>query len=719
MQATLQDEWLQSLTGDYNAEHKVVIRQALDLAVRAHTGQSRVSGEPYISHALAVAEILSGLRMDYETVCAAILHDVVEDTDITLDQIHEQFGEAIASLVDGVTKLDNLKGIDLQDHHIARAQAESLRKMLLAMAQDVRVVLIKLADRLHNMRTLKHLPDAKQRRVANETMEIFAPLANRLGIWQIKWELEDLAFRVLEKDTYHRLASQLESKRHQRESMINEAIQLIQDRLADQGIEANIKGRPKHIYSIWRKMQRKGLPFEQLFDVQAIRILVDDVTACYTALGIVHGQWKHIPQEFDDYIANPKENGYQSLHTAVIGPGGYALEVQVRTYAMHQYAEYGVAAHWRYKEQASHDDRAQQEINWLRQMLEWKSEEGHAEDFIDRFKAEVFQERVYVLTPQGTIVDLPMGATPIDFAYHIHTQVGHRCRGARINGKMVPLTTILANSDKVEILTAKEGGPSRDWLNPHAGYLISARARSGIRQWFRQQDFDRNVQDGRAQLEKELSRVGLKLSDTKELPEQFNFKTADDLYAAIGRGELSPMQLIHVLQPRILEEKNVVRPSRPQGTTVSGQDIVVGGVGNLMTQIARCCKPVPYEPIIGFITRGSGVRIHRQDCANMLNLNQDQRSRLVSVAWAHQPDSRYTVAINITAYDRSGLLSDITNVLAKESINVRSVNTYNDEDNIAHMKIIVEISELDQLVRVLNRVAQIPSVLEAVRDTSV
>lgn len=718
MEAEQQQQWLAQLADTYDESQLSVIRQALSLAVQAHAGQSRASGEPYVSHALAVAEILSSLRMDHETICAAILHDVVEDTDIDLQQIHEQFGDGVGSLVDGVTKLDNLRGIGLPDAHIARAQAENLRKMLLAMAQDVRVVLIKLADRLHNMRTLQHLPEHKQQHIARETMDIFAPLANRLGIWQIKWELEDLAFRVLQAETYDRLASQLESKRQQRESMINQAIQSIQEKLAEQGVEADISGRSKHIYSIWRKMERKDLPFEQMFDVRAIRILVDDVTACYTALGIVHGQWKHIPQEFDDYIANPKENGYQSLHTAVIGPGGNALEVQVRTHAMHQYAEYGVAAHWRYKEQASHDVRAEQEINWLRQMLEWKDEEGRAEDFIDRFKAEVFQERVYVLTPQGSILDLPMGSTPIDFAYHIHTQVGHRCRGARVNGKMVPLTTILGNADKVEILTAREGGPSRDWLNPHAGYLISARARSGIRQWFRQQDFERNAHGGKVQLEKELARMGLQLSDTRDLPEAFNFKTADDLYAAIGRGELSPLQLIHTLQPQILGKKPAVKVPTPRGATVSGQDIMVEGVGKLMTQIARCCKPVPYESIIGFITRGSGVRIHRQDCSNMLNLNPEQQGRLIQVAWAHQSDSRYTVSIKITAYDRSGLLNDITHVLAKDSINVLSVNTYNDEDNIAHMKIVVEIVELDQLIRVLSRVSQVPSVLQAVRDTS-
>ena len=696
--------------------HRAVVQQALDMATSAHDGQVRASGEPYVSHVIAVAVILADLRMDHETVCAALLHDVLEDSDISLEDIRQQFGSSIASMVDGVTKLGNLDHIQLAGESLVAAEAESLRKMLLAMAQDVRVVLIKLADRLHNMRTVRHLSPDKQLKLAEETMELFAPLANRLGIWQIKWELEDLSFRILQPDTYKQLAKQLERKRTERESMISEAIELISSRLDEQGVAAQITGRPKHIHSIWKKMQRKDLPFEELFDVQAIRILVNDVTAAYTALGIVHGKWKHIPREFDDYIANPKENGYQSLHTAVIGPGGHALEVQIRTHEMHQYAEYGVAAHWRYKEQASHDDRMQHEINWLRQMLEWKEEERQAEDFIDRFKAEVFQERLYVLTPQGNIVDLPAGATPVDFAYHIHTQVGHRCRGARVNGKMVPLTHLLSNGDKVEILTAKEGGPSRDWLNPHQGYIVSARARSSIRQWFRHQDYDRNMQDGRQLLEKELQRVGLGIASARELHDHFNLKSEEDLFAAIGRNELTATQVINQLKPQILNQK--VKPIPvADNYSAEGQDVIVAGVGKLLTEIASCCKPVPYEPIIGYITRGSGVRIHRQDCVNVLNLTDEQRERLIDVAWANQPDNRYTVSIRIAAYDRAGLLNDITHVIAKEGVNVRAVNTRtHEDDNTAHMQIVTEIENLNQLLKVLNRVSQIPSVLEAVRE---
>ncbi|MCW8962495.1 MAG: bifunctional (p)ppGpp synthetase/guanosine-3',5'-bis(diphosphate) 3'-pyrophosphohydrolase [Gammaproteobacteria bacterium] len=715
MNTSLESQGNQLLT-QISDEHRPLVQLALELAAKAHTDQLRASGEPYISHVMAVANILADLRLDHETICAALLHDSVEDTPVTLEIIRQQLGDSIATMVDGVTKLNSLDDLHVSDDALAASEAESLRKMLLAMAQDVRVVLIKLADRLHNMRTVRHLSQERQKKLAQETMDLFAPLANRLGIWQVKWELEDLSFRILQPQTYKKLARQLERKRNERESMIAEAIDVISSKLKEQGMSADISGRPKHIYSIWRKMQRKGLPFEELFDVQAIRILVDDVTASYTALGIVHGQWKHIPREFDDYIANPKGNGYQSLHTAVIGPGGHALEVQIRTHEMHQYAEYGVAAHWRYKEQASHDDRMQHEINWLRQMLEWKDEERQAEDFIDRFKAEVFQERLYVLTPQGNIIDLPAGATPIDFAYHIHTQVGHRCRGARVNGKMVPLTHALSNGDKVEILTAKEGGPSRDWLNPHQAYIASARARSGIRQWFRQLDYDRNQQDGRQMLEKELQRVGLELADAKTLPPHFNFKSEDDLYAAVGRGEITSSQIINQLKPQILVQK--IKPVPVvENLPGEGQDVIVAGVGKLLTEIATCCKPVPYEPIIGYTTRGSGVRIHRQDCVNVLNLSDEQRPRLIDAAWANQPDSRYTVAIRITAYDRAGLLNDITHVLAREGVNVRAVNTRTDEeDNTAHMQIVTEITNLDQLLQVLNRVAQIPSVLKAVRE---
>ncbi len=665
-------------------------------------------------HAIDVAQTLAELGLDYETLSAALLQNIQLDTE-SKSEIQSQLGSEIFDLVEGVCRLSYLREINPGHSDLPAAQAENLRKMLLAMARDVRVVLIKLADQLSRMRVIQKLSELEQQILAKETLDIYAPLANRLGIWQIKWELEDLAFRKLERDTYKTLASNLERKRIEREAMINQVLEVVRNGLHSQGIDAELKGRPKHIYSIWRKMQRKNLPFDELFDVQAVRVLVDTVTDCYTVLGIVHGEWKHIPQEFDDYIANPKENGYQSLHTAVVGPGGHALEVQIRTHEMHQFAEYGVAAHWLYKEQSRHDAGLHEEINWLRQMLEWKDDEQEAEDFIDRFKSEVFQERLYVLTPQGQVIDLPSHSTPVDFAYHIHTQVGHRCRGAKVNGKMASLTDQLSNGDKVEILTAKEGGPSRDWLNPHLGYIVSGRARSSIRQWFRLQDFEKNLSDGKQQLERELKRVGLQLADARSLPEIFNLHSDDDLYAAVGRGEVTVNQVINQLQPQILDKELPATVNR-QAEVPTGDDIIVAGVGKLMTEIATCCNPVPYESIIGYITRGSGVRIHRQDCVNMLNLNEEQQQRKIQVSWANQPDSRYTVPIKIVAYDRNGLLSDITQVLAKEDVNVRAVNSYSDEeDNTAHMNIVTEITHLDQLMRVLQKVAQVPSVLEAVR----
>jgi GTP pyrophosphokinase len=720
-------QWMQRVIEPNLPAHAGIIQKSLELANTAHADQVRASGEPYINHVLAVAETLADLRMDYETVCAALLHEVPgraihtadeasEDSRFTLEQVCQQIGDPVCQLVAGVAKLDELRTGAEGDVLMEASQAESLRKMLLAMAQDVRVVLIKLADRLHNMQTVGHLPESQQKHLAAETLEIYAPLANRLGIWQIKWALEDLSFRVLHPESFRKLASALDRKRHEREAMIAEVSSQVSELLKKEGIAADIKGRPKHIYSIWRKMQRKNLPFEQLFDIQAIRILVDDVAACYTALGIVHSLWKHISQEFDDYIANPKENGYQSLHTAVVGPDGHPLEVQIRTYEMHQYAEYGVAAHWRYKEQASHDERMQQEINWLRQILEWRDQEQGAGDFIDRFKAEVFQERIYVLTPQGRIVDLPSGATPIDFAYHIHTQVGHQCRGARVNGKMVPLTHVLRNGEQVEILTSSQGQPSRDWMNPHLGYTVSARARSSIRHWFRQQDYDRNLNDGRIMMDKELHRVGLKQSDIKAIHAHFNFNSIDDLYAAIGRGEVTPLQVINAMKPSILKQENLVQRAPKKDSYESGQNVIVEGVGNLLTQIANCCKPVPYEPIIGFITKGSGVRIHRQDCSNIINLDTEKRQRLIDVSWSHHIDTQYTVDIDILAYDRSGLLRDITNVFANDNINVRAVDTRSiAEDNTARMRLTVEITDMDQLIRVLGRIAAIPSVFEVQR----
>jgi GTP pyrophosphokinase len=650
-----------------------------------------------------------------------MLHDVVEDTDVTLDDIRENFGPAIARMVDGVTKMDRIG--EFQKEAAAgtedQGQSENLRKLLLAMAEDVRVVLIKLSDRLHNMRTLQHLGPESQRRISRETLDIYAPLANRLGIWQVKWELEDLSLRYLEPAAYRELVRLLNESREDREDYIARVIKILNAELTQAGIKAKVTGRPKHINSIYRKMQRKRLDFDQIFDMRAVRILVKEEKDCYAALGVVHGLWRHIPKEFDDYIANPKENLYRSLHTAVVGPEGRNLEIQIRTEEMHRHAELGVAAHWRYKEGGSADAGYEEKIAWLRQLLEWKDEERSANDFVDRFKSEAFQERVYVLTPQGRIIDLPQGATPLDFAYAVHTEVGHRCRGAKVDGRIVPLTYALHSGEQVEVLTAKQGGPSRDWMNTHLGYLKTSRARSRVRSWFRHQDFENNVSAGRAILDREMSRVAITKLSTEKIAERFKYKQVDDFLAAIGHGDVTAGQLARAaneLLPR--QDELVVQPRRAPRKELSTTDsgFKVFGVGNLLTTTARCCKPVPNDPIVGYITRGRGVTIHRQDCGNVLRLQGEDRDRLIEVEWGSAGEDGYQVDIAIEAYDRSGLLRDITSELANEKINLVGVNTLTDkQEGMARMSLTLEIADISQLSRVLAKIAQLPNVVEARR----
>jgi len=719
MGAAVQQHLDKLLSGRPEQEQQV-LDAATRLCLSAHHGQQRISGEPYYLHALAVAEILHELKLDYETLAAAILHDVVEDTAVTLEDVRDDFGEVIARLVDGVTKMERIG--EFQDAELGMAdqqQAESLRKLLLAMAEDVRVVLIKLADRLHNMRTLKYLDESRQRRIAHETLDIYAPLANRLGIWQIKWELEDLSLRYLEPEAYQSLARLLDEKRIAREGYIAGVISQLERELRKAGIKATVTGRPKHINSIWRKMQRKRVDFDQIFDVRAVRILVKEEKDCYAALGIVHGLWRHIPKEFDDYIANPKENLYRSLHTAVVGPGGHNLEVQIRTEEMHKHAELGVAAHWRYKEGKGFDPGYEEKIAWLRQLLDWREEEHTANDFVDRFKSEALQERVYVLTPQGRIIDLPQGSTPLDFAYAVHTEIGHRCRGAKINGRIVPLTYQLKNSEQVEVLTTRHGGPSRDWLNSHLGYLKTSRARSRVRSWFKRQDYELNVSAGRGILDKEFHRLGITDLPVERLAARFKFKQIDELLAAIGRGEITPGNLATATSG-LLPKQESQEPVRPRQSRKLQTGALAGfkirGVGNLLTSLARCCRPVPNDPIIGYITRGRGVTVHRQDCGNILRLQGEERARLIEVEWGSTVNENYPVDIAIEAYDRSGLLRDITTLLANERINVTGVNTATDPgDGIARMSLSLEISDISQLSRVLSQIGQLPNVVEARR----
>jgi GTP pyrophosphokinase len=721
------DTWLAPIAQGKSPEEAAVLRRACELAYRAHLPQTRASGEPYIRHALAVAEILAALRMDTETLAAAILHDVVEDTDITLEELEADFGTEVARLVDGVTKMGIIRDYQGQVEKGERgrkekAQAESLRKMLLAMAEDVRVVLIKLADRLHNMRTLGALPEHKRQRIARETLDIFAPLANRLGIWQVKWELEDLAFRHLEPETYRQIAMFLDERRVDRERYIAQVVKRLQHELRKAHTVGEVTGRPKHIYSIWRKMRAKRLDFHQVFDVRAVRVLVEDVAACYAALGVVHSLWHHVPGEFDDYIATPKENQYRSLHTAVVGPQGKTLEVQIRTFEMHEHAELGVAAHWRYKEGTRYDAGFEQKIAWMRQLLEWKEEEADARDFIDRFKAEVFEDRVYVLTPRGQVMDLPQGATPLDFAYHIHTDVGHRCRGAKIDGSIVPLTYELKSGEQVEILTTKHGGPSRDWLNPHLGYIRTSRARAKVRQWFKQLDHDKNIAAGKALLDRELRRLGINDLSLERLSQAFQYTRLDEFLAAVGHGAIHPAKIAgaaHALvtpQPAP-EEKLLHLEPRPTREPSGGTDQVqVYGVGNLLSHTAQCCKPVPEDPIVGYITRGRGVTIHRSDCPNVLRLNAENRGRLIEVGWSRRPARTYPVDIQVDAFDRHGLLRDITSILANEKINVLSVSTRTDRMELrARIDVSLEIADMGQLSRILDRIGQVPNVLEARR----
>ncbi|MBI3777457.1 MAG: GTP diphosphokinase [Gammaproteobacteria bacterium] len=708
------------LTEGRPAEEQDFLRRAVALAARAHAGQRRVSGEPYVQHSLAVAKILAELGLDHESLAAAILHDVVEDGGVALDDLRRDFGARVAALVDGVTKMKVIQEFQSEPSGSRRehAQAESLRKMLLAMAEDVRVVLIKLADRLHNMRTLGALAEEKQKRIARETMDIFAPLANRLGIWQMKWELEDLAFRYLEPAEYRQIAGFLAERREDREAYIERFVATLARELRQAGVVADVSGRPKHIYSIWRKMQRKGRDFERIFDVRAVRVLVNDIRDCYGALGVVHSLWQHVPGEFDDYIATPKENHYRSIHTAVIGPEGKTVEVQIRTHDMHRSSELGVAAHWRYKEGARGDKSYDAKITWLRSLLEWKDEVAAAADFVDQFKSEVFSERVYVFTPKGNIVDMAAGATPLDFAYHVHTDIGHRCRGAKVNGQMVPLTHALKTGDRVEILTVKKGGPSRDWLSPHLGYLQTSKARTKVQHWFREQNFETSVAEGRATLEREFHRLGIADVNYEKLAQRFESGGTDDFLAAVGRGEIKPAQIMTAVQEfagHALRETRAVPVTRAPVAPRAPAGVTIRGVGNLLTRTAKCCNPLPGDPIVGFITRGQGVTIHRQNCPNALRHHAENDERLIEVSWGAAAGQTYPVEVELIAYDRPGLLRDITSLLANEKINVLGVSTVTDRNQAAHMTFTLEIPGIETLSRILALLDQIPNVLEVRR----
>ena len=714
------EPWLASLGNGRSEGERELLRRAFKLASKAHANQTRASGEPYIQHCLAVAQMLAELRLDTDTLAAALMHDTLEDTKVTYERLEAEFGEGIAKLVDGVTKLgqiDQLSG--MSERNIKEdTQAESLRKMLLAMVDDVRVVLIKLADRLHNMRTLGSLPEHKRKRIARETLEIFAPLANRLGIWQIKWELEDLSFRHLEPETYKEIATLIDERRLDRERYIAIIVTRVREELAHAGVNADVRGRPKHIYSIFRKMRRKGVDFNQIYDVRGVRVMVESTGDCYAALGVIHSLWRPIPGEFDDYISTPKDNMYRALHTAVVGPEGKPLEVQIRTNEMDYTAELGIAAHWRYKEGHRQDPVFDNKIAWLRQLMEWRQEVTDAHEFIDSLKTDVFQDRVYTFTPKGDIIDLPTGSTPIDFAYHIHTEVGHRCRGAKVNGRLVALDYQLQNGDQVEILVAKRGGPSRDWLTPHLGYIRTSRARSKIRQWFKRQNREENIVQGREMLERELKRLGLVETPYDQIAKRFNYDKVDDLMAAIGAGDINAHQTAgRALELAEPEEEILELPLVRTMPAAPATGVRVNGVGDLLTNLARCCNPLPGDEIVGYITRGRGVSIHRQECPNILRMND--RERLITVDWGtDEVTETHPVNVRVEAYDRQGLLRDIAEVVADESINLSAANiATRKKDNMATMMITLEIADIDQLSRVLARLERLPNVVEVRRQT--
>ncbi|HET8707676.1 MAG TPA: GTP diphosphokinase, partial [Pseudomonadales bacterium] len=639
------------------------------------------SASSYIT-GLEMADILADLKLDSDALVAAVLYRAVREGKLPIKQVDETFGGAIAKLIDGVIRMAAISAAMNPTRKVvlgqSGAQLDNLRKMLVAMVDDVRVALIKLAERTCAIRAVKDASTEKRQRVAQEVFDIYAPLAHRLGIGHIKWELEDLSFRYLQPDSYKKIAKLLDEKRVDREQYIERVVKSLQTALGKMGIKADVTGRAKHIYSIWRKMKRKGIDFSQVYDVRAVRVLVPEVRDCYAALGVVHSLWQHIPKEFDDYIATPKDNGYRSLHTAVLGPESKVLEVQIRTHEMHDEAELGVCAHWRYKEGVKAKQRGayDEKIAWLRQVLEWQEELGDTgvSGLMAQFGQEVVDERVYVFTPEGHVVDLAMGATPLDFSYHIHTEVGNRCRGAKVNGRIVPLNYTLRTGDQVQILTGKEAAPSRDWLNPNLGFIQTSRARAKVQHWFKQQDRSKNVADGRALLEREFQRLAITDVDLNTLLPKLNVKTVEDIYAAIGAGDLRPAQVLNLLPNALRPLQEELPLAKPRARKGVG-DVEVGGVDSLLTQVAGCCKPVPGDDVVGYVSHGRGVIIHRSDCNELAQLQAENPNRIIAVTWNESPNQVYPVDVYIKAYDRQGLLRDITNVLANEHVNVTAVNT--------------------------------------------
>ena len=699
---------------DYLSEKDLaLLTKAYETAAKAHLDQNRLSGEKYIQHPLNVADILVDLRLDAETLATAILHDVVEDTYVTLPDLQKEFGKEIAKLVAGVTKLEKISMYSAE-----QVQAENIRKMLVAMAEDIRVVLIKLADRLHNMRTIEALPEARRMRMARETMDIYAPLAHRLGIWQVKWELEDLAFSQIDPQAYAEIVSLVKGKRKEREVFVTEISEILERELERVGIHADISGRPKHVYSIWRKLDSTGKTFEDIYDLIAIRVSVDSIKDCYGVLGVIHSLWKPVPGRFKDYIAMPKSNGYQSLHTNLVSHSGEPMEIQIRTHEMHETAEVGVAAHWHYKEGGKGDSKTDEQFGWLRLLMEWQKDVLDAENFVDHVKVDIFQEEVFVFTPKGEVRSLPAGSTPIDFAYRIHTEVGHHCIGAKVNGRMTSLDTQLENGDIVEILTTKSAhGPSRDWLT----FAKSSSAREKIRQWFKKERRDENIVRGKELLEKELRRIqrrGLGDVSAKLLlavAADFQYQELDDFYAAVGYGDISTQSALLKLVAKEPTPDTPLMALPPTPRQSLSGNVKVHGHSGLMTTLAQCCRPVPGDVIKGYITRGKGVSVHREECVNIRHAQHPDR--VVDVEWDRSAREVFPVQLKIEAWDRTGLLRDIATVIADHKTNLTGVEVQVYDDKTAVISAVVEVASLSDLSRLLERIEAIKDVHSVARDT--
>jgi len=704
--------FMQQVSSYLPADKLALVEQAYEFAAKAHEGQTRKTGEPYLEHPLNTTLILAEMHLDAETLAAALLHDVPEDCAVPLSEIEARFGPQVAKLVDGVTKLGKLTSRARAGEQGSNIQAENLRKMLLASAEDLRVVLIKLADRLHNMRTLGALPIERRHAIAQETLEIYAPLAHRLGMREAKWQLEDLAFRYLKPRVYHRIARLVAGKRAEREGFITGISQTLSQELEKAGINAKVYGRPKHIYSIYQKIGKydaQGKNFGDIHDLFALRVVVDSVSDCYKALGVIHNLWRPIPEEFDDFIANPKDNGYQALHTTVMCQGTTPLEIQIRTNEMHRVNEYGVAAHWLYKEGKT-GDKFTDEIAWLRQIGDWR-EELNGDEFLESVKTDVLVDRVFIYTPKGEIKELPRGATPLDFAFRIHTDLGYRCIGAKVNGRLEPLNYTLKNGDVVEIMTSKvDKGPSLDWLNPELGYLKTSHARDKVRQWFKRQERSESIEAGKQIWDKELKRAGIGLPGIDKVADLLGYKDADDLYAALGSGSISSSQVLLKLSLQLepADEGVEVLPPRK----VSPVSINVLGVGDLLTRLANCCHPLPGDKIIGYITQGRGITVHRKDCPNIIH--EEERERLIKVEWGNV-EQVYPVMIQVDAWDRVGLVRDISGIIAEEGVNLSEISTVNHEDGSAAMVFTLEVKSAAQLSKITSKIDSVWNVISVAR----